>query len=128
MAPAVDDYDESYDALDDALNEELSAIESDLIRLNSRSWPKPEDGEDARGARRFRDGAEAERAEVEMGRDIMAGRAEQAEAKVAELEDQIAALKLSQKADPEPSDKKGAPTKAAEKKTGGKPAAKGKAT
>ena len=64
MAPAVDDYDESYDALDDALNEELSAIESDLIRLNSRSWPKPEDGEDARGARRFRDGAEAERAEV----------------------------------------------------------------
>ena len=28
MAPAVDDYDESYDALDDALNEELSAIES----------------------------------------------------------------------------------------------------
>jgi hypothetical protein len=34
MAPAVDDYDESYDALDDALNEELSAIESDLIRLS----------------------------------------------------------------------------------------------
>ena len=64
MSPAVDDYDDSYDALDDALNEELSAIESDLIRLNSRSWPKPEDGEDARGSRRFRDGAEAERAEV----------------------------------------------------------------
>jgi uncharacterized small protein (DUF1192 family) len=65
-----------------------------------------------------------------MGRDIMAGRAEQAEAKVAELEDQIAALTAEQKPSPASvdADKKSAPTKAAEKETGRKPAAKGKAT
>ncbi len=84
----------------------------------------------AKAATERADRLEAERAEVEMGRDIMAGRAEQAEAKVAELEDQIAALTAEQKPSPASvdADKKSAPTKAAEKETGRKPAAKGKAT
>lgn len=64
MAFAVDDYDEFYDVFDDVLNEELFVIESDLICLNLWLWLKLEDGEDARGARRFRDGVEVERAEV----------------------------------------------------------------
>lgn len=103
-----------------AVGEAVTQLVEDVEKAEAR----------AKAATERADLLEAERADVEAGRDNMAGRAEQAEAKVTELEDQIATLKQSEpeQADPEPADKKSAPRKAAEKKTGTKSAAKGKAT